>query len=48
MVRYLGKPDQIWAKLFCIPKNMHSRTFVSSNLVPPLPWGVNRGSKKYT
>jgi len=23
-----GKQDQIWAKIFCIPKNMHSRTLI--------------------
>jgi len=25
---YLEKHDQIWAKIFCIPKNMHSRTLM--------------------
>jgi len=25
----LGKQDQIWAKIFCIPKNMPSRTLVT-------------------
>jgi len=25
----LGKQDQIWAKIFCIPKNMHSRTLMT-------------------
>jgi len=29
-LRYLGKQDQIWAKMFCIPKNMHSRTLMFS------------------
>jgi len=24
----LGKQDQIWAKMFCIPKNMHSHTLM--------------------
>jgi len=28
LIRYLGKQDQIWAKIFCIPKNMHSRTLM--------------------
>jgi len=23
-----GKQDHIWAKIFCIPKNMHSRTLM--------------------
>jgi len=27
-IRYLGKKDQIWAKAFCIPKNVHSRTLM--------------------
>jgi len=27
-IRYLGKKDQIWAKVFCIPKNVHSRTLM--------------------
>jgi len=26
-----GKEDQIWAKSFCIPKNMHSRTLMAVN-----------------
>jgi len=26
----LGKQDQIWAKIFCIPKNIHSRTLVDN------------------
>jgi len=30
-IRYLGKQDQIWAKIFCIPKNMHSRTLMAWN-----------------
>jgi len=25
----LGKQDQIWAKIFCIPKNMQSRTLMA-------------------
>jgi len=29
-LRYLGKQDQIWANIFCIPKNMHSRTLMVS------------------
>jgi len=28
-IRYLRKLDQIWAKIFCIPKNMHSRTLIT-------------------
>jgi len=30
----LGKQDQIWAKIFCIPKNMHSRTLMYMTNVP--------------
>jgi len=29
----LGKQDQIWAKFFCIPKNMHSRTPVALPII---------------
>ena len=29
-MRYLGKQDQIWANVFCIPKNMHSRTLITT------------------
>jgi len=29
-MRYLGKQDQIWANIFGIPKNMHSRTLISA------------------
>jgi len=28
----LEKQDQIWAKIFCIPKNMLSRTFMDVGL----------------
>jgi len=31
-MRYLGKQDQIWAKIFCIPKNMHSRTLMVTDV----------------
>jgi len=30
-IRYLGKQDQIWANIFCIPKNMHSRTLMTAD-----------------
>jgi len=30
-IRYLEKQDKIWAKIFCIPKNMHSRTLMPAN-----------------
>jgi len=29
----LGKQDQIWAKIFCIPKYMHSRTLMTLGYV---------------
>jgi len=29
--RYLGKQDQIWAKIFCIPKNVRSRTLMAGH-----------------
>jgi len=28
----LEKQDQIWAKIFCTPKNMHSRTLMDVGL----------------
>jgi len=37
-----GKKDQIWAKIFCIPKNRHSRTPtpVGISLLHKLKWCV--------
>jgi len=34
-----GKQDQIWAKIFCIPKNRHSRTPVVSIFIEPSHFG---------
>jgi len=33
------KTDQIWAKIFCIPKNMRSRTPMSAGPEPDLDGG---------
>jgi len=38
---YLEKQDQIWAKIFCISKNMHSRTPMQGGTMPRVSnhWG---------
>jgi len=38
------KQDQIWAKIFCIPKNMHSRTPMIAVSTPCLLSGCNTRS----
>jgi len=34
-IRYLGKQDQIWAKNFCILKNMHYRKLMHTTVRGP-------------
>jgi len=50
----LGKQDQIWEKIFCIPKNMHSRTPMRDTqlrhfvLVTLLPTGRSQVRRKFS
>jgi len=37
-MRYLGKQDKIWAKIFCIPKNMRSRTLMNRGVHEGAIW----------
>jgi len=34
-----GKQEEIWAKIFCIPKNMHSRTLMYTYIPNLKIWG---------